>query len=395
MALEILRRARNQGYRGGKSAFYELVAAIRKRKKKEYSMRFEGIPGEFTQHDFGQVNITYIDGTETTIHFFASRLKYSRWAMVTIVPDQAVESLVRALVEHFQAFGGIPLLAVFDRPKTIALKWNRAGEVTEWNSTFAYVTTELGIGVELCWPHRPNQKGSVENLVGWVKNSFFKQRRFHDEADLRKQLEQWLLETNTARKSRATEEIPALMLEEDQQRLRPLKVTADALALRFPVFVGPTAYVQFDGQSYSMPPEAASTPGTLYLYRDHVRIIAGRHEVDHPRFPSTGSSTLKEHRSARLATVSGKRGKRYLKRQDLLDTGQAAMDFLTELIHRKPKSWFSDVDRLHQLLQQHNAGPMDAAFREAVRQNRFTAAAIERILELQHGRQQSLLEVPL
>jgi hypothetical protein len=91
-----------------------------------------------------------------------------------------VETLVRALVEHLAAFGGIPLVTVFDRPKTIALQWGRNGVVTEWNPTFAGVALDLGIGVEVCWPYRPQEKGSVENLVGWVKGSFFKQRRFLD-----------------------------------------------------------------------------------------------------------------------------------------------------------------------------------------------------------------------
>jgi hypothetical protein len=36
-----------------------------------------------------------------------------------------VETLVRALVDHLAAFGGIPLVTVFDRPKTIALRWGR------------------------------------------------------------------------------------------------------------------------------------------------------------------------------------------------------------------------------------------------------------------------------
>lgn len=49
------------------------------------------------------------------MHFFASRLKYSRWAEVTLVPNEQAETLVRALVDHFAAIGGIPLLAVFDR----------------------------------------------------------------------------------------------------------------------------------------------------------------------------------------------------------------------------------------------------------------------------------------
>jgi hypothetical protein len=39
------------------------------------------------------------------------------------VPNERVETLVRTLVEHLTAFGGIPLVTVFDRPKTIAIRW--------------------------------------------------------------------------------------------------------------------------------------------------------------------------------------------------------------------------------------------------------------------------------
>jgi hypothetical protein len=60
------------------------------------------------------------------------------------VADQRVECLVRALVDHLSAVGGIPLVAVFDRPKTIALQWGRDGVVTEWNATFAGVALDLG-----------------------------------------------------------------------------------------------------------------------------------------------------------------------------------------------------------------------------------------------------------
>ena len=111
----------------------------------------------------------FLDGTQRRIHFFASRLKYSRWVEVTIVPDEQTETLVRTLVDHFTAIGGVPLLAVFDLPKTVALKWAKDGQVTEWNALFAGVALDLGLGIEVCWPFSPEQKGSIENLVGWVK----------------------------------------------------------------------------------------------------------------------------------------------------------------------------------------------------------------------------------
>jgi hypothetical protein len=135
--------------------------------------------------------------------------------------------------------------------------------VRDWNPTFAAVATELGIGIELCWPHHPQQKGAVENLVGWVKGSFFKQRRF-------------------------------------------------------------------DGVDYSMPAEAVSVSGTLYLYRDRVRIIAGRREATHLRLNESGqSSFLPVHRASAIAAVSGTRARRYLKRQHLLGS-VLSPDFVTD-----------------------------------------------------------------
>ena len=181
---EILRRVRVAGYHGGKTALYGLVASLRPKPVKPV-VRFEGLPGEFSQHDFGQYNVKFVDGTFRRVHFFASRLKYSRYIRVSLVRDEGVESLVRTLAEHLHGWGGRPLLCVFDRPKTIALKWKRNGEVTEWNPVFAYATLEMSIGVELCWPYQAHQKGSVENLVKFVKSSFFKVRSFHDEEDLK------------------------------------------------------------------------------------------------------------------------------------------------------------------------------------------------------------------
>jgi transposase len=380
-SLEILRRVREAGYCGGKTALYALVASLRRKPAKPL-VRFEGLPGEFSQHDFGQVEVEFLNGARQRIHFFASRLKYSRYMRVSLVQDEAVESLVRTLAEHLASWGGRPLLCVFDRPKTIALEWRKNGEVTEWNPVFAYATLEMGVGVELCWPYRAQQKGSVENLVGFVKSSFFKVRRFHDEEDLRQQLRDWHREVNEQRPCRATGIIPALRLAEEASRLRALKVQPEELALRIPVYVGPTGTVLHHGHAYSMPPEAISMPATLYLYAQGVRIVAGRYAAEHPRkFSPQESSTLPEHRAAMVAAVSGKRGKRYLKRQQLLELGEPAIRYLTEIVHRRPRQWFEDVDRLHQILQSHGPEVLRRAMEEGLRKQLFGAGYVERSLQ--------------
>ena len=93
-SVEIMRRARLDGYQGGKSALYELIAELRP-DGTQLMMRFEGLPGEFSQHDFGEVRINYLNGSREVVRFFCSRLKWSRWAAVDAVPNQVAETLIR------------------------------------------------------------------------------------------------------------------------------------------------------------------------------------------------------------------------------------------------------------------------------------------------------------
>ena len=379
--VEVLHRLRGKGYKGAKSALYALTKTLRVTHPR-LLIRFEGVPGEFSQHDFGEVWVNFSRGGRRKVRFFASRLKYSRWIQVTVVENEQVETLVRALVDHFEAMGGVPLLAVFDRPKTIAIMWDRDGRVTQWNATFAQAMLDLGVGVELCWPARGQEKGAVENLVGWVKGSFFKQRRFVDWLDMLSQSAEWQHEANHVRPSRATGEVPAARMVAERERLRPLKVTGETLALRYSTHVGPTGEVVFDGRPYTMPPATIGLPATLYLYRTSVRIVAGAHTAVHERqFEPGARSSLPEHLAEQVAAVSGQRGRRYLKREHLLQLGPAALAFLTEVVHRRPRTWYHDVDALHDLLQTHGAEPLRAAFEQACREQVYGAEYIRVLLD--------------
>ena len=104
---ELLRRAKEAGYTGHKTAFYALVARVRPPRASPV-VRFEGLPGEFSQHDFGHVDVTFVDGERMRVHFFASRLKFSRFVAVTLVENERVETIVRCLARDFVAFGGLP-----------------------------------------------------------------------------------------------------------------------------------------------------------------------------------------------------------------------------------------------------------------------------------------------
>ena len=106
-SVEVLRRMRLAGYTGQKTALFALIAAVRP-KDQTPLVRFEGLPGEFSQHDFGQVDVEYVDGATQRIRFFASRLKYSRTVRVSRVPDETTETLIRHFADHLQSWGGAP-----------------------------------------------------------------------------------------------------------------------------------------------------------------------------------------------------------------------------------------------------------------------------------------------
>ena len=351
---EIGRRLREEGTPLGLSTLYRVLREVRATLPAELLVRFEGVAGEFAQFDFGEASVRLVDGTRRVVHFAAYRLKYSRWIHVVLVPNERVEALIRSLLAGFEAGGGVPLRVVFDNPKTVVLRYEDGRPV--WNATLAQVAIDYGFTIELCTPHQPQQKGAVENLVGFVKRSCFRARRFQDlERDLPAQLATWLVEVNTVRPCRATREIPAARLPAEQARLKPLAVVPADYGLRFAVTVGPTAMVTHQGIRYAMPAAACGLPATLWLYPERVKIVTAgsRHEALHPRFPSAGTvSYLPGQRAAQLAAVAGARKRLYFMRERLLELGPVAEAYLTELVHQRPFTWKGDVERLFALLEE-------------------------------------------
>jgi hypothetical protein len=280
-SLEVVRRARQGGYAGGKSALYSLIASVRPRRSRPLSDH-DKVPGEIARHGFGQVDVRFRDGRGHMLTFFVSRLEYSGWSMASIVPDQSLETCVRTLIAHYRVMGGVPLLAAFDRARPIGVAADRDGRVSEWDPAFAYAALQIGLGIEVR-ARRGADRGPGTNLGNWLKLAFFRGVSFIDEADAARQLADWLREQNNRPQTEASGKTPALLLTEERQRLRPLRVEPRDFALRFPVLVGPRAVVVHDGQSYAMPPDSVGLVGALHLYQDRIAIVAGRYEAAHQR----------------------------------------------------------------------------------------------------------------
>lgn len=378
---EIFTRLKALGFEGGKSAVYDLVRRIRPNEVKLPVVRFEGLPGEFSQHDFGQRRVTFEDGTTQTVHFFASRLKYSRTIDVHIVDNEQLETVVRGLLRAFERFGGIPLKCVFDNMTTVvdSRVTNPDGQTQViWNRRFSQFIVECGFIPVACWPYRPQQKGSVENLVGFVKGNFFCGRRFCTRTDLVEQLEDWVNMVNTERKCDATGEIPFERLRHEP--LKPYPYEAQIYAFKVTAVVRPTARVRYQNIDYSVPAECIGQEVTLHLQQQTVSIYLGTQMLaTHPRFPENGKSSILATHAKEL--FRWQRGKPYAQRQLLWELDPSVEPYLTELVHRRPNSWESDIARMYELYLKIGRSELLAAIELAIEQRCFGSEYLSAIAD--------------
>jgi len=83
-------------------------------------------------------------------------------------------------------------------------------------------------------------------------------------------------------------------------------------------------------------PEAISMPATLYLYGQRVRIVAGRYERTSPKVFCAGEFLVAGAPRGEVAAVSGKRGQALSETQQLLELGEPAIRYLTEIVLADP-----------------------------------------------------------
>jgi hypothetical protein len=206
-----------------------------------------------------------------------------------------------------------------------------------YNEQFASFLSEVNVFAEPTAPYSGNQKGSVENLIRFVKEGFLLARRFRNRADLVAQLSEWLRYVNFQRPCAATGEIPAVRLAEERPRLRPLPFGPAGFGLCYPAVVRPEARVSSQGYDYSTPEGWIGQAIVIRVHREQVVLHYHQEQVRHPRIPENGRySLLPEHRAPLFRKP---RGAVMAKRQILMDLGADAERFFTELVHRRPLSW--------------------------------------------------------
>lgn len=381
MATELLRRSRAHGYTGGKSALSELVKRLRPSPKLEPVVRFDGLPGEYAQFDFGEVWVKLDGDRREKVIFFAGRLKYSRFMHVEVVANQNSETVVRSLIECLTAFGGSPKEWVFDNPKTIRLSaWGV--EPVVLHRYLRDLVAEYRVIPTFCAPRSGNQKGSVERLVGYSKKSFFLARTFRDRADMLAQLTEWLREVNHERPCDATGVIPEVARQDELRWLaqRPVQATGGAHTLRDTATVTPMGTISWGGTPYFATAQRIGAPATLLIRRDTIELVVGDGGEKCVHVRRDGVGVVQRHPEQRddmLGAVHGRRKQATFRRQCLIELGKPARDFLGILVHVCPDGrWEQPCAELFDLLQEHGDEAMRAALGRCVTRKRYTAADV-------------------
>jgi transposase len=381
--LELARTDPDKPYSGGHSVFRGGVRRERLRRARlaaDVPVRFEGLAGEYLQVDWGEIRrFPFTQAPPRTRYFLACRLKYSRWCWIWFAPNMRQETLLRGLVACFCALGFVPWVVVFDNMKTVTSGRDPQGQPI-WTPALLQLASEFGFHPEACTPGAANQKGAVESLVKWVKGNFLSGRDFADDADLMQQATAWQAQAN-ARPSSATGRLPNDLLAEEAARGGELPARAHDYGFLYPGRVNRESLVAVLGNQYSVPVNQVNAPVTVRIHPE--RIVIWRDNAllaRHDRAPDGARRRVvtPEH----FAPLFGRkpRAQVMLYWEALLELGEVAQRYVSELSRRKRDRLREEVLSLYALLQAYGASALQAAMATAEGSHAYGAEYLSALL---------------
>ena len=160
-----------KGFQGGESTIRNVVKALRIEMSisPQADIPLEYDPGDAIQIDWGEAT-AYIHGQKTKVQFFCGRLCYSHAVFVQAFYSQNMESFLEGQQKMFDFFGGVPSRLIFDNAK-VAVKegFGIHAKATDGYRAFA---AHYAFKTEFCNIASGNEKGLVENLVGYARKNF-------------------------------------------------------------------------------------------------------------------------------------------------------------------------------------------------------------------------------
>ena len=267
-----------------------------KREGRKYDHVDDPPAGRQIQLDFGQEKC---EGG-LTVHFLCLLLRHSRYLGVYAQDHRFDSAEACAAIYRFLCkIGGRAEEFVIDQDSVFVAS-EEYGEVVE-TQVFGDFLAEQQMGLWVCNKADPESKGAVENLVKFVKSSYFSARTITSMSQVRDTLPAWV-ERKNRRIHQATFKVPGDVFEQvEQAALRPLlsSVHEASPTNLVKVPIGSQPFMQYKSAKYSVPWDMCfhdayyKAIGTkLHVYGEDRRHVC-THEIS----PVKGSfNRLDEHK---------------------------------------------------------------------------------------------------
>ncbi len=281
-AAQLFARLQEQGYKGRYSILKTYVRQVRPPRSPAF-LTLHFAPGQCAQVDWGSWGSIRVGNTRRRLSFFALVLCHSRQLYLEFTLGQSQEQWLSCHEHAFEYLGGVPAEIMVDNCKTAVLA-HAPGTAPVFNPTYADFARHYGFTIKACTPRRPQQKGRVENGVGYIKKNFLAGLELGDFAALNPAARVWLDTVANVRLHRETQRRPVDLFAEEKPRLRTLTLTAYDTALVRPVRATNRCRVVVETNRYSVPPAHAGQLLTLKLSTEKLRLFSGEKFVaEHPR----------------------------------------------------------------------------------------------------------------
>ena len=296
-AAQILLRIKENGFDGGYTIVKDYVRKVRPPKTKAYLM-LSFAPGECAQVDWGSYGSVNVGSTSRRLSFFVMVLCYSRLMYVEFTVSQTMEHFLACHQNAFGFFGCVPKKIMVDNLKSAVLR-RIVGQAPVFNPKYFDFANHYGFSIAACNVGAGNEKGRVENGVGYVKKNFLAGLDIPDFAAIHPAARHWLATVANVRIHGKTRQKPIERFEKERSFLNPLPANAFDIATVSQVRASSQFRVTLDANRYSVPAEYAAARLTLKTYPDRLCVysenqLIARHvrsydrhqdfeDPDHPR----------------------------------------------------------------------------------------------------------------
>jgi transposase len=272
-AAQILVRIREQGFDGGYSIVKDYVRAIRPPKRPAY-LTLAFAPGECAQVDWGSYGSVAVGNTRRRLSFFVMVLCYSRMLYVEFTVSQSLEHFLACHKNAFDFFGRVPQKIMVDNLKSAVLR-RILGRAPVFNPRYLDFANHYGFTIAACNLGRGNEKGRVENAVGYVKKNFLAGLEISDFAALGPAVRNWLETVANVRIHGETRKKPGQLFEAERPCLLPLPANTFDIGTVSQQRASSQFRIRLDTNRYSVPAEYAERRLTIKTDPDRICVYAG------------------------------------------------------------------------------------------------------------------------